>query len=308
MDANTPFDESMFSWIDNRYEWDDEPNTNELIAAVRDFKPDALLILGWHVRSYREVSRTLKGIVPRILYFDNSWRGTAKQWLGVLVAPVHVLPFADYAWVPGDRQRDFARRLGFKGLQIIEGSLSGDLELFSPVYKRKTQAQIPSKAFLFVGRMVEDKGVKVLSRAYAKYRSRCSDPWRLICAGAGPLAAGLKSAEGVTLKGFLQPRELAEVMLEASVFVLPSLFEPWGVVVNEAAAAGMPIIVSDSVGAHVHLVQSGYNGFVVGPGSSDALADAMLRMHHMPRKSFAIWDVPAQRSQLNIRRTAGRLP
>jgi glycosyltransferase involved in cell wall biosynthesis len=87
--------------------------------------------------------------------------------------------------------------------------------------------------------------------------------------------------------GFLQPEKVAEQMLEASVFVLPSLFEPWGVVVNEAASAGMPMIVSEAVGSHAHLVQSGFNGYVVETGSAESLANAMLRFHLMDESSLA---------------------
>ena len=158
--------------------------------------------------------------------------------------------------------------------------------MFETVRERREQLAVKPKAFLFVGRLVKAKGVHVLLKGYAQYRSSCAEPWPLICVGSGPLAREVAAAPGVVMPGFLQPEQLADKMLEASVFVLPSLFEPWGVVVNEAASAGMPMIVSEAVGSHVHLVQSGFNGFVVEKGSPESLANAMLRFHRMNDSSL----------------------
>jgi glycosyltransferase involved in cell wall biosynthesis len=288
IDPNTPFDSGMFSWIDEIYDWDQNPDADRLLERVQSFRPNILLILGWHFPAYRRIARAMKGKSDRVLYFDNAWRGTPKQWLGVMTSGLHVRPIADYAWVPGDRQREFARRLGFRELQIIEGSLSGDSTLFASVPQMRSELPVRPRAFLFVGRLVSSKGVFVLLDGYAKYRSQCGkDPWPLICAGAGPMVDEATSREGVVMRGFLQPQELAQAMAQASVFVLPSLFEPWAVVVHEAATAGMPIIVSEAVGSHVHLVQSGFNGYIVDTGSEESLANTMLRFHMMEESTLA---------------------
>jgi glycosyltransferase involved in cell wall biosynthesis len=281
LDPNTPFDTDMFSWVDEQYEWSRTPDARLLLEKVQGFRPDLLLTLGWHVGAYRHVARAMKGLAKRVLYFDNIWKGTVKQRLGTLASPLLVRSLAEYAWVPGNLQRDFAQRVGFRSLQIIDGYLSGDSRLFESVSRSRAALPIRPKAFLFVGRMVRVKGLKVLLRAYASYRTMCIDPWPLVCVGSGPLADAVSAAPGVIGTGFLQPDLLAQQMRDASVFVLPSLFEPWGVVVHEAAAAGMPMIVSEVVGSHVHLVQSGFNGYIVEAGSAESLASAMLRFHQM---------------------------
>ncbi|KAA6455605.1 glycosyltransferase family 4 protein [Acidobacteria bacterium AB60] len=286
LDPNTPFERDMFSWVEARYEWSGRPNAALLLSKLLEFKPDLLLTLGWHVSAYRQAAKSLKGKTKRILYFENTWRGTAKQWLGVLASPLHVRSLAEYAWVPGSRQRDFAMRLGFKAMKIMDGSLSGHTDLFRTVGLQRPHMQGRPRAFLFVGRLVKVKGLTVLLKAYAQYRSSCTDPWSLICVGAGPLQEKVSSAPGVISAGFLQPEPLAQRMLDASVLVLPSLFEPWGVVVHEAAASGLPIIASDVVGSHVHLVQSEFNGFVVEAGSPESLTEAMLRFHHMDEETL----------------------
>ena len=77
----------------------------------------------------------------------------------------------------------------------------------------------------------------------------------------------------------MQPRDLPGLMQGASAFVLPSRFEPWGVVVQEAAASGLPLILSDACGAGVHLLRSHYNGFSFPTGSISELTRVLKAMH-----------------------------
>jgi glycosyltransferase involved in cell wall biosynthesis len=101
----------------------------------------------------------------------------------------------------------------------------------------------------------------------------------LTCRGTGPEAALLGGQPGITDAGFMQPAELPQAFRDHGVFVLPSRYEPWGVVIAEAAAAGLPIICSDACGAADDLVQPGKNGIVMPAGDADALANAMQWMH-----------------------------
>jgi glycosyltransferase involved in cell wall biosynthesis len=89
--------------------------------------------------------------------------------------------------------------------------------------------------------------------------------------------------------GFKQPAALPTIFAAADIFVLPSRHDGWGVVVNEALGAGLPIIVSDRVGAR-DLVDNGHNGFVTRAGDVDELADALLQLgqSHEMRRSFAV--------------------
>jgi glycosyltransferase involved in cell wall biosynthesis len=128
-----------------------------------------------------------------------------------------------------------------------------------------------------VGRFTETKGVTTLIKAYTQYRTMTQDPFSLVCCGEGNLRAEFDHIEGVRVDGFLQPSELPAKFLEASCLVLPSSFEPWGVVIHEATAAGMAVICSSKCGAMVHLVQPGYNGYIVEPGNEHDLARAMYR-------------------------------
>jgi glycosyltransferase involved in cell wall biosynthesis len=206
---------------------------------------------------------------------DNQWLGTAKQWLGILSSRFYLRPLFDVAFLPGDRQADFARRLGFCESRIWWGYYTCDHSRF--LLPEDAVDPHPSKSFLFVGRLVEAKGIADLMAAYSSYRLRTDSAWPLMICGTGPLERHVRGVQGVDVRGFVQPSDLPEVFAGAGCLVLPSVFEPWGVVVHEATAAGLPIICSTACGAAPHLVEDGYNGFLVGPGDPEGLSSALLR-------------------------------
>lgn len=246
----------------------------DLDALHDSIRPDALVVCSWHLGPYRRLARRSRAL--RILAMDNQWHGTIKQRLGIAVSPWLLRPAYDCALVPGDRAALFASRLGFSQDAIWRGSYCGDVETFLPVENGRVSAR---RGFLFVGRLVPEKGVDVLVDAYARYRESVAAPWTLTVCGTGPLAGRVEHAPGVKYHGFVQPSGLPKLFDDAGAFVLPSRFEPWGVVIHEACAAGLPIVCSSSCGAVPSLVEDHWNGFIVEPGSVESLASAMRRVH-----------------------------
>ena len=138
--------------------------------------------------------------------------------------------------------------------------------------KIRARRGLPERYWLFAGRLVEDKGLLDLVEALRLIGSEAPP---LLVAGTGPLAAELSREPAVTCVGFQQQTELIELMALAEQTVIPSRFEPWGVVVNEALAAGSPVVVTDQVGAAADLVIDGENGRVVPANDPAALATAL---------------------------------
>jgi glycosyltransferase involved in cell wall biosynthesis len=262
--------------------WTRQPDPAELVALVKDFAPDAVLMTSWNYsRSYRSVMKAMPPSVVRILIMDNLWRAAPKQWLGRVAHRVYVDPVADAAMVPSDRSEFYARRLGFGPGDIIRGSLSGDVELFgSP--PREPQELASRRSFLYVGRLVWHKGPDLLASAYRRYRELVPDPWLLDVVGLGPMDDLLRPIAGVTMHGFVPPAGVAALMHASGCFVLPSHIEPYGVAVHEAAAAGLPILCSDFAGAGPGLVQDGYNGWIVPAGNVEQWAQALARVSSLP--------------------------
>ena len=134
--------------------------------------------------------------------------------------------------------------------------------------------------------MIERKGLLDIITAYKAYRLEVDNPWELWVVGDGPLRPLLEATEGVVPLGFKQPIECAEVMACAGAFLLASHSEPWGVVIHEAATAGLPVLCTDVCGAAADLVSDGHNGYLFEPGDVDQLRALMVRLTKMGDKAL----------------------
>lgn len=136
------------------------------------------------------------------------------------------------------------------------------------------------RRFLYSGRLIPVKRVDLLIRAFCAVADALPE-WDLLIAGGGPQEHSLRSSVPerlrgrITFTGFLQMPDVRCCYHLSDVLVHPSEYEPWALVINEAAAAGMAIIATDVTGAAVELVRDNVNGFLVAPGSEDELRDAM---------------------------------
>jgi glycosyltransferase involved in cell wall biosynthesis len=276
-DAEAPFDPVAVTDRLTATSWRGAPDARLVESVLADADPHAVLMTSWHPRAYRKAVRRLRGRTLRVLCMDNQWWGTPKQRLGVITSPILIRPTFDAAFVAGDRGVEFARRFGFTNERILQGLYSCDQDRFAAVAHARGDA-VADPAFLFVGRLAATKGIDVLAEAYRRYRDMVDDPWPLRVSGTGGGAGTLQGLAGVEMLGFVQPDDLPDVMARSGCLVLPSRFEPWGVVVHEAAAAGLPVICTSVCGAASRLVLDGYNGRVIEPGDPGALARALARI------------------------------
>ena len=250
-------------------------------AMLEEFRPQVALVTGWITEVFNRAARWMRANEAEVVALvDNPWRGTLRQRLGCLVAR-SIFPRRYTAmWVPGQRSLPLARRLGYTGNRLLQGLYSADTDVFGPVGARRFNSGSNRwpRSFLFVGRMVETKGVADLLEAYRAYRAMVPDGWELWLAGIGPLAERAHGLDGVRLLGFLDPTELAKTMSEAGCLILPSYYEPWGVVVHEATAAGLPVLCSRECGSSDYLVGEDRNGYLFSAGDVATLAHLMLRI------------------------------
>ena len=139
------------------------------------------------------------------------------------------------------------------------------------------------RCFLYSGRLIPVKRVDVLIRAFIEVAERIPD-WDIAIAGRGPEQEALEAmvprslAARVRFLGFMQFDRLRAAYHACDALVHPSEHEPWGLIINEALASGMPVIASNVTGAAIDLVRDRVNGLLVRPGCVDELARAMLLM------------------------------
>ncbi len=149
----------------------------------------------------------------------------------------------------------------------------------------RSASQKPS--FLFVGRLAEEKNVELLLRSWLRYRAE-GGSWPLVLAGDGPRGDALRAEAAaspfggeVRFPGLCSAQELLPLYAAAGCFALPSTREPWGLVVNEAMAAGLPVLVSERCGCCEDLVVEGENGFIFSPENEVALTALLFRMERL---------------------------
>ncbi len=182
----------------------------------------------------------------------------------------------DWAVVGGTAHRRYLTQLRFPSDRVVGCYDVVDNDVIARETARARQQTAASEQrpyFLFVGRLAPEKNVCGLVEAWLRYRESGGD-WRLVLAGDGPerrplekqIAASGLSHE-VTLTGLRTSEELLPIYAAAGCFVLPSLREPWGLVVNEAMAASLPVLVSARCGCAADLVEEGRNGFTFDPVS-----------------------------------------
>jgi glycosyltransferase involved in cell wall biosynthesis len=144
---------------------------------------------------------------------------------------------------------------------------------------------LPKKFFLYVGALSPEKNLRRTLQAYRVYSEKIDrEAWDFVIAGAGAEESRLRQTldartlESVKFLGFHPWEELGTIYGLASCFILPSLSETWGLVVNEAMAAGLPVLVSERCGCVPELVEEGRNGYTFDPYDVAQLADLMGRL------------------------------
>jgi len=246
---------------------------------VAGIDPDVLVLPGWMHEPYIRLALSPALMrAKKVMYVDTPWRGTMRQRLArYRIAPY--LKELDGAIVTGERSFQFMRHLGIAERKIYRGTYGIDLAAVADVFDRRFARESWPRKFLYIGRYHPDKAIDVLLAGYAKYRAGVSEPWTLTCCGKGTLGDQIRSANGVTDLGFVDPRQTPAIMEDHGVFVLASAYDPWPLVIVEACGAGLPLIHSEACGSAVELVRPYFNGIGFGTGDVDALARAMRWCH-----------------------------
>jgi len=256
----------------------------DVLAIVGYVRPEALAAARWANRTGRAailLSESQEIDRPR-----QWWKEAVKRWrVGLFRA----------ALVGGPSHQDYLAALGMPRERIAFGYNAVDNVAYSAraqAARRSTEPhpELPNAPyFLSVCRFAPEKNVVGLVEAYADYRRRDQDEtaWDLVLCGDGPEAPRIDLAiqnsgfaSSIHRPGFLQAEELAPWYAFASTFVLASRCEPWGLVVNEAAACGLPLLVSDRAGCSQTLVLDppGTTGLRFDPNDARSLATSLRWM------------------------------
>ena len=256
--------------------------------------PDAVALPGWGFpESISGLGWCGKSGAGAVLMSESS-RGDARRYPWREWWKRRIVRRFGAALVGGQPQAGYVRELGIAAEAVFPGYDVVDNRFFADgAAKARSQADVlraklalPANFFLGCSRFVPKKNIEGLLDAFAEYRKAAGGgAWSLVICGDGPLkqqllaqAQGLGIRDDVRFAGFAQYADLPAYYGLARAFVLASTTEQWGLVVNEAMASGLPVLVSSRCGCAPDLVQDNVNGFAFDPANTHGLARLLARV------------------------------
>ena len=270
-------------------------------SALEQANPDVLAVNGWNNFGSLAAARCcVNREIPMVVMSESARQDEPRTWWKEIIKR-RIVNLYSAALVGGQRHVEYLVELGMPRERIFTGYDAVDnayfarraLEIRDSEFETRKKYGLPENYFLASARFIEKKNLPRLIRAYAEYRRRSAvsggnAPWDLVLLGDGPLRETLETQLStlnlhmhVQLPGFKQYDELPVYYALAKAFVHASTTEQWGLVVNEAVASGLPVIVSNRCGCVPELMAD--NGFTFDPLNEDELAARLLEMASLSR-------------------------
>ena len=266
--------------------------SQEIIRCLAEIAPSIIVIPGYgHPAMRAAASWAKQRSIPKVLLSDSNHFDKPRNLIVEKIKGTWIRQNFDSAFVAGSNAADYLSKLGFPKERIWRGYDVVDNHHFKEKSKEsreqkdklRKKLKLPDNYFLYVGRFSSEKNLSRLLKAYKLYCQEVrKKPWSLVLVGSGSQEQHLKKeAANLSLKNvfwysFKQIDELPHYYALASAFILPSVSEPWGLVINEAMACGLPILLSQQCGCLLDLVFPGLNGYVFDPLKVKRIAAAMI--------------------------------
>ena len=272
----------------------DVPPTEQAAAVITSLKhldPDVVVLDGYGEPVFRAAARwAQRRHVPTVLRFVSTYGDKPRHWWKEFLKGWIISGYSAIA-ATGRRAVEYAYRLGASASDVFRIGNPVDNSYFWSNSQRvrsdentyRHRLDLPLHFFLTVSRLSPEKNLVRLVMAYDRYRKE-GGGWDLVIVGSGPQKAELsrlactQEISGIHLVDWCSYDELPTYYSLASCFVLPSVSEPWGLVVNEAMACGLPIIVSRACGCVPELCRAEENSYVFAPYSVEDLVGVLHKM------------------------------
>ncbi len=265
--------------------------------ALSAASPDAILCGGYsYAASWQTLFWARSHGIPFLLWSESNLQDLRSGHLLVESLKAEFLGKCSGFVVPGRSALEYLRSHKINEEFIFTAPNAVDNDLFAgaaavarrDATARRRELNLPSRYFLFVGRLVREKGVFDLLSAYAKLGQDVRQQVGLVFVGDGVSRRQLEEqatsiAPGVIeFAGFAHREHLAAYYALADALVLPTYTDTWGLVVNEAMACGLPVILSRAAGCAADLVKENWNGLLVSPRDVSGLISAMTSLANQP--------------------------
>ncbi len=276
-----------------------DPNTklevirNKVYEALDTIKPDAVFVAGWSTRvSIVALDWCSRKRIPSIIMSDSTEIDKVRyRWKELIKR--RILKMSSAMFVAGSLHAAYAEKLGMRKSQISVGYDVVDNQHFHDGANKarihdnlnRQKYSLPPRYLLCCARFVEKKNHIQMLRAFELYKKKnLSDDIHLVLVGGGILDSEIRSFvhsnnldASVHIKGFQSYDDMPVLYGLAEALILPSVEEQWGLVVNEAMACGLPILLSSHCGCAVDLVRDGHNGFIFDPYDVESIARSLSK-------------------------------
>ncbi|MGV3741103.1 MAG: glycosyltransferase family 4 protein [Burkholderiaceae bacterium] len=242
-------------------------NNPDVVAAIRRFAPDVVVTDGFNpTYLYAFAYAWIKGLV-HIPMTDGTYDSERSlSWVHRAIRRFIYARSANFI-AASDGGRQLYSSYGIPAERFYKSCLCIDNSAFTP------SPDDPEKRydFIFCGRIEQVKNPLFALQVAQEAAKRLGRRTSLLYVGSGSEEEGVRAAAAesqdvdVEFHGFATQQELPALYRSARIFLFPTLWDPWGVVANEACAAGLPVIVTPHAGAANELVQHGVNGYVCEP-------------------------------------------
>jgi glycosyltransferase involved in cell wall biosynthesis len=250
------------------------------------FAPEIVICGGYnYIASWEVQSWARRHHAEFVLWSESNAQDARSKLVWLESVKKYFLSRCDRFVVPGKASFEYLQSLGSAPELISIAPNAVDNRWFAAQAENmraraaefRQNHRLPQRFILFVGRLVREKGVFDLLDAYGRLGDDRRVEVGLVFAGDGPCRRELErmaqrvSPGKVCFPGFLHRENLAGLYTFADALVLPTHSDPWGLVVNEAMACGLPVVATTVAGCTADLVEDQWNGFVVPPRDSERL-------------------------------------
>jgi len=262
-------------------------------AALARARPDVVALCGWSEPGALAGLRfCLRARVPALVMSDSRRPVAQAWWIRALKA--RLVRLFGAGLVGGAAHAEYLAEMGLPRERIFTGYDAVDNDHFARgadearlrAASVRRERGLPDRYFLACQRLIPEKNLPGLLAGFARYRRQAGhEAWDLVIAGDGPLReevvrrlVELELGPHVRMLGALGYQELPAVYGLAGALVQASTSDTWGLAVNEAMAAALPVLVSRACGCAAELVREGETGFSFEPNDGEALAGLLLRL------------------------------
>ncbi len=264
-----------------------------MIAALEKAKPEVVVIGGYsYVAMWQALRWARKRGIPVFLWSESNAQDRRRSTSPVEYLKKTFLRGCSGFIVPGKSPGEYLKTFGVPERVIFTAPNAVDNDFFAGAAAAarskdaalRAKLGLPERYYLFAGRMIREKGIFELLQAYRRLEPELRERVGLMYVGDGASrdacekqAASIHPGR-VGFSGFVHREELAVYYALAECLVFPTFSDPWGLVVNEAMACGLPVIATSVAGCVADLVEDGRNGRVIAAGDVDALSGAMQQV------------------------------